>query len=84
MKTPRGRRVALVVWDDAHAVGENWGKWELKDHKPRRIHSIGYVMRDDEVGVTLVQSIDAEKNDDHGLFVPRCNVVETVTLTEES
>ena len=73
-------RVVVVVWDDAHAISDAWGKFEPKDHKPRRIHSVGYLVRQDKIGISMVQSFDTEKNDDHGLFVPACNIVSVTNL----
>ena len=68
------RRCVIVEWIDAHALGDSWGKFEKKDHKPRPVTSVGFVLRDDEVGISITQSVDTEGHDDHGLFVPSVNI----------
>lgn len=70
----RPDRCVIVEWHDAHALGDAWGMFEKKDHKPRLITSVGWVLVDDAVGLSITQSIDTLGHDDHGLFIPRCNV----------
>jgi hypothetical protein len=36
---------------------------------------VGYVLKSDDVGVSIAQSWDSQCNDDHALFVPRGMVV---------
>ena len=68
------KHIVKVTWGDAHALGDSWGKFEPKDHKTRRVASVGFVLQDDEVGISITQSVDTENHDDHGLFIPRCNI----------
>ena len=63
-------RLVVVTWGDAHALSDSWGKFESKDHKPRRVVSVGFVLREDNVGISICQSYDTEKHDDHALFIP--------------
>ena len=63
-------RLVVVTWGDAHALSDSWGKFESKDHKPRKVVSVGFVLREDKVGISICQSYDTEKHDDHALFVP--------------
>jgi hypothetical protein len=67
-------RCVIVNWIDAHALSDSWGKFEKKDHKPRPVTSVGWVLQDDEVGISITQSVDTEGHDDHSLFVPAVNV----------
>lgn len=67
-------RCIIVCWIDAHALGDTWGRFENKDHKPRPVTSVGYVLQDNEVGISICQSVDADGHDDHGLFIPSVNV----------
>ena len=75
MSRRKAKRCVIVEWIDAHALGDAWGMFEEKDHRPRPVTSIGFVLKDDKVGISITQSIDSQGHDDHGLFVPRCNVV---------
>ena len=79
----RRHRVACVVWDDAHGGLNGWGSFEAKkDHKPRVILSVGIVLRDDEVGITLAQSKDQRaRNYDNTIFVPRVCITEVTDVT---
>ena len=63
--------VVVVTWGDAHALSDSWGKFESKDHKPRQVVSVGFVLREDKVGISICQSCDTEKHDDHGTVRPR-------------
>ena len=69
------RRIVKVAWGDAHALSDGWGKFESKDHKPRKVVSVGFVLLDNDIGVSITQSVDTENHDDHSLFIPRCNVI---------
>jgi hypothetical protein len=73
--TKKLTKIVVVIWNDAHALSDSWGKFEVKDHKPREVHSVGYVLKSDDVGVSIAQSWDSQCNDDHALFVPRGMVV---------
>lgn len=67
-------RCVIVEWIDAHALGDSWGRFEKKDHKPRPVTSIGWVLMDDQVGISITQSVDSQGHDDHGLFIPSVNI----------
>jgi hypothetical protein len=72
MKLPRA---VMVAWRDAHGISDGWGKFEAKkDHKPKLVVSIGWVLKDNKVGVSLAQSLDSDKHDDNTIFIPRCNI----------
>ena len=68
------RRLVRVIWGDAHGLSDSWGKFEKKDHKPRIVQSVGFVLLEDEVGISIAQSVDTEKNDDHAIFIPAAMV----------
>jgi hypothetical protein len=74
MKKPK--RIFKVVWGDAHALSEAWGKFEVKDHKPRKVVSVGFLLRHDDIGISLTQSYDSQANDDHGLFIPTSCIID--------
>ena len=60
-----------AVVNDRGRVGDWEGDTvESKDHKPRRVVSVGFVLREDKVGISICQSYDTEKHDDHALFIP--------------
>lgn len=48
------KKVAEVVWTDTHTEHG----WTNNVPQPGDIHSIGFVLKDDETGVTLAESID--------------------------
>ncbi len=70
----KAKRCVIVEWIDAHALGDSWGMFEKKDHKPRPVRSVGWVLHEDGVGISIAQSVDSVGHDDHGLFVPAVNI----------
>ena len=51
------KRVELI-WRDAHGGDKGWRsrKKTIKAHKPATMRTVGYLLKDDEIGVTLVFS----------------------------
>jgi hypothetical protein len=79
--------VVTVVWLDAHP-GNNtdsgsWGDWSAKkDHRGRKILSVGIVLKDTKAGITLAQSKDRHaRKYDHTLFIPAGCIVEVTDVT---
>lgn len=77
------QRVFTVVWGDAHGGQEGWGDFnKKKDHAPRKVLSVGIVLVDDALGVTLAQSKDNRTGQyDHTIFIPRENIQEITDVT---
>ncbi len=77
------QRICVVVWDDAHGCQEGWGDWEPKeDHRPRKIISVGIVLRDDDAGMSLAQNKDRRAHKyDHVIFIPRVCIQEVTDVT---
>jgi hypothetical protein len=77
--------LALVTWHDAHGDATQT-VWELAqaEHSPLVVETLGWVTRDDDVGVTMFQ----ERIDQHDGtftwrargFIPRGMVVSVVPL----
>ena len=83
----RKQSVCTVVWNDAHpgnGVGhDSWAEWTAKkDHKPRRILSVGIVLKNDKKGITLAQTKDRHsRRYDHTIFIPAGTIVEVIDVT---
>lgn len=74
---------AMVVWDDAHGTSsDQFTEDEIqKKHKGARFQSYGWLIRSDEIGVTLVCEWEpAEKSYRAQMFIPRGMVVEEQTF----
>lgn len=80
------KKFALVVWDDAHSSLDEWSEDEIrKDHRPARIHTRGWLVIDDEIGVYMAMEWlpgrDSNKDTWRGLtFIPRSMIVEQTIL----
>lgn len=48
----------LLTWDDAHGGDDGWKPPSaiLHHHKPKRMYSVGFLLRDDSVGTTITFS----------------------------
>ena len=60
-----------VIWNDAH--GQSDGGWVASvSHRPQKIRTVGMLLKDDEVGVTVVLSHDKQSGH-YGdyVFIPR-------------
>ena len=77
------KRVVIVEWDDAHAGEDGWSKWEPKTHhKARKIVSVGFVLVDNEIGISLCASKDAVADTiDNMTFIPRSCITEVTDVT---
>lgn len=62
-------KLVVVTWDDAQASGGWTGAADVAHH-PDRITSAGWLIRRDEVGVTICQSHNGEGRIADTLFVP--------------
>ena len=78
----------LVVWDDAHSLLDEMSEDEmLKAHHPTRIHTRGWAVISNEVGIYM--AMEWLPNNDSGArdtwrgltFIPRPMVIEEVVLT---
>lgn len=79
------REVRLIEWVDSTG-GDGWQSLrEWQKEKPHRIQSVGWVLRENETEVALVQSIDEQDRDDpygdHVIVIPRSAIYNERTLT---
>ena len=66
--------LACVIWNDAHGNSAMFDIIDV-DHKPYRFTSVGFLVRTDEVGVSLAGEIGEDgKFRDH-VFVPRQMII---------
>lgn len=77
-----GRRLAVLVWNDAHATPDQHNLDEaLKLHAPAVIQTPGYILKSDEVGVLIAGEWLPPSLHDEGeafrsiTFVPRGMVI---------
>lgn len=70
-------QIVILTWSDAW--GDTTGVVSLKDvldnHRPETIHTIGWLLRDDEVGVSLANEKCSDATYRGRTFVPRGMVV---------
>ncbi len=78
METPI---LACVVWDDAHGDSVMFDRNDV-DHKPYRFTDVGFLVRTDEVGVSLAGEIGEDGRFRDHVFIPRAMVIEEYSLGE--
>jgi predicted dinucleotide-utilizing enzyme len=75
----------LVIWNDAHGdpMRQIWTSEELTQHKPVVVFTIGFLYKEDEVGVTLfTEMIEDDATSFRGkMFIPKGMIVSMDTLT---
>lgn len=70
--------LVAVYWDDAHGNGPEWSddiSPQDLDHKPTPMVSVGWLLRDDDWGVSLACEQSGEDSYRGHTFVIRANVV---------
>lgn len=79
--------VRYIRWIDSNG-GEGWTNLSrLRTHRPCVIHSVGFVMSEDEEHVSLLQSFDvkddpAQVNGDNWIAIPKVAVLDTQVIGE--
>jgi hypothetical protein len=64
-----------ILWDDAHGHDDGWGDPDPKLHKPERVRTIGLLYKQDDLGVSVYSSRQANGLVGAHTFVPAVNVV---------
>lgn len=76
--------ICVVTWNDAHGgeASDGWHQWQpKKHHRPRKILSVGIVLREDKLGITLAQNKDRSAGViDHTIFIPTGCIVEIMEV----
>jgi hypothetical protein len=68
-------RVAVVTWNDAHVVHGDVMPNDI-DHEPILLHTAGWLIRDDDVGITLAfEYADEDGELRTTTFIPRGMIV---------
>ena len=76
------KRPAVVIWNDAHATLDELTEPDIAGaHRPTRIQTVGYIVRSDEIGVSIaaewIPAADGSDERYRGItFVPRAMVLE--------
>lgn len=63
-----------VVWDDAHGDSVMFDEHDVQ-HKPYRFTSVGFLVRSDEVGISIAGEIGEDGRLRDHAFIPRAMVV---------
>ena len=66
------RPVYLIEWDDAHGNSDMFNDTDV-DHRPMRFFTVGFLIKSDEVGVSLAMDFSEGRYRDHK-FILRANV----------
>lgn len=69
-----------VTWEDAHGSDGTISAHEV-DHKPYVYTSVGYLIRSDEIGVSVAHEQGEDGKFRQITFVPRKMVVREVTIS---
>jgi hypothetical protein len=65
------RTKVLVVWHDAHSLGDNWCELSDIDNEPCVVETIGWLLSDKKSDhVVVAQSITADDSLDSILCIP--------------
>ena len=71
-------QLALILWDDAWSDQEPVTEYAAGvAHAPEQINTLGWILRDDEIGITVVNEFYGDKYRGR-TFIPR-GMVRTVT-----
>jgi hypothetical protein len=73
----------ILVWDDAHGKGADYVSHSTlhESHRPTVMQTLGWVLRDDEVGVSIANERCMDDGEDYYrgyTFVPR-SLVKSLT-----
>ena len=63
-----------VIWDDAHGDTAMFTAAEM-DHKPYRFNTIGYLVKTDDIGVSLAHDVGEDGHFRDHVFIPRAMIV---------
>lgn len=78
---PKDLPLVALTWNDANSprateiIDLDDPTWKDKHHKPVVITTVGWVVQDDEVGVSIVGEYIGERSYRNQTFVPRSLVV---------
>lgn len=78
LKSP-GLPFAIVVWNDAHSNGGLALEFAVEDidHKPAIYYTAGWILKDDDTGLSIANEWDPNDNKFRGVtFIPRGMVVQ--------
>lgn len=67
--------LAYCTWDDAHGSTSMFDEHDV-DHKPYRFTSVGFLVRSDDVGVSLAGEIGEDGRFRDHTFIPRKMVID--------
>jgi hypothetical protein len=80
----KSMRLVLVEWDDAWQDTDNFASAHgiEQTHKPLQVETLGWVILDDETGVSVVNEQNAEGSEFRGrTFIPRQMVRKVTDFT---
>lgn len=79
MKKP-DKTFGLIIWGDAHSRSEEQTDTNIK-HEPEVVHTYGWILRSNEVGVTVAAEwFPGDNLWRDTTFVPRAMVIQEVVL----
>ena len=83
-------KLSRVVWIDSEgSTGWEFASKRMRDRKPGKITTIGYVITDSEDNLLLAQSVGfAEDDGSYSVYntmnIPRCSIIEQEEIIIES
>lgn len=66
-------QLACVLWNDAHSDSSMFSEQDM-EHKPYRFTTVGFLVRSDDVGISLAQEIGEDGRYRDHTFIPRLMV----------
>ena len=67
--------IACVVWDDAHGNQSMFTDADV-EHRPYRFSSVGFLVRSDEIGISLAREVGEDGAFRDHEFIPRIMVID--------
>jgi hypothetical protein len=70
-------KAAIVTWEDTHVSSEDWDdpfSFDNPDERIYIIHQIGWIIKDDKVGIVMSGAYSQEGEVESSLVIPRCAI----------
>jgi hypothetical protein len=81
----KDKPLVIVRWNDAHGSAATSYSEQNMPHEPKRMATVGWLLKDDDAGVTIMGERCEDRDDETpwrgNTFVPRGMVVEVIPVS---